>query len=114
MSTEQDLSGQFPMLPSTATVGQAQPADLPPAEVTSTSVDEGQNRTVTVTITPQRDVRLVLVEVPDATVLSATAAGRAVPSIAGDEPFRLLFHAPPERGLVLELEWPVPRPRPCG
>ena len=82
--------------------------------VRSTSTDAGGNRTVTVTVTPQRDVRLVLVEVPDAIVLSATAAGREVPSIAGDRAFGCCSTRRRTAAWCSNWRSPAPRRPPCG
>ncbi len=98
----EDLSAQFPLLEGNLATGPAEPARLPAPTLT---VDDdqisGATRTLTVTIHPHRDVRLVAVSAPDITVLSATAQGREMP--VQDKGFRLLFHAPPPAGVTVRL-----------
>jgi hypothetical protein len=102
VSRQQDLSTEFPLLPTDTTVGPAAVAGLKPAVVTVDSnvpAADG-SRTVRLTVHPQRTVRLLYLQVTAGTVLSASAAGREVP-VRGQ--FSLLFHAPPDGGLIVEL-----------
>lgn len=105
VGTEQDLSPFFPLLPTDTTIGAAPiaPLQAPEVEVVSDESAVNGNRRVDLLITPQRQSRLVHVQVPDATVVSATAHGREVPVREGAG-FTLLFHAVPDEGLDLSLE----------
>ncbi len=115
--TKQYLTGttnphaQFPPLADrTMLVGTAQPAALPPPVVaTVADVTAGGRRTLTLTVVPQRDVRLVYLGIEGATVTGATVDGRAVPPEALDD-FGVLFHAPPPGGLPVTLTLADPGP----
>ena len=102
-----DLSAGFPLLPDDAWIGPAQAAALPAPELTTVSnITAGDRRTVELLIKPQREVRLVYLQVRGAGVLEATADGRAVRVDGGStgvDPFGLLFHAPPATGLSVRL-----------
>lgn len=102
VSEKQDLSAQFPLLPADTTVGPAAAADLaaPKVEVVSDTTNADGTRSLQLNIVPQRESRLVFIQLPGADVRSASAAGRTIP--AQDE-FELLFQAVPEKGLVLDL-----------
>jgi hypothetical protein len=97
-----DLSAEFPLLHGDLATGTAKAADLP-APTLSVGSDQtsGDTRTLTVTIHPNRDVRLVTLSAPDVTVLSATAQGREMS--LPDHGFQLLFHAPPAAGVTVHL-----------
>ena len=61
--------------------GPAEQADLPAPELTVDSdIYTGGIRTLTVTVRPQRAVRLIYLEVPDTTVFAATVEGEPVPA----------------------------------
>ncbi len=100
-----DLSAEFPLLEGTMAIGPAEAADLPAPRLT---VDgdraDGGTRVLTVTVHPQRTVRLVELSAPDAKVISATAQGRAMtlPGSSSDG-FELVFHAPPPEGVTVQL-----------
>jgi hypothetical protein len=97
-----DLSAEFPLLHGNLATGPAKAADLP-APTLSVGSDQtsGDTRTLTVTIHPNRDVRLVTLSAPDVTVLSATAQGREMS--LPDHGLQLLFHAPPAAGVTVHL-----------
>jgi hypothetical protein len=99
------VSAEFPVITNSADVGPAQAAaNLPPPTVTTTSgTTSGGRRTIDLTVTPRRNVRLVYLQVEDATVTSATVDGRSVPSSALGDHFSVLFHAPPAAGLPVTL-----------
>lgn len=98
----QDLSSDFGLIEGEAMVGDAEPMDLAAPEITvvSEQVVDG-NRVLELKIVPQRTGRLIYLEVKEGSVLSATAQGHEAP--INDEPFSLLFHAPPSEGLNLRL-----------
>ncbi|MET0863261.1 MAG: M28 family peptidase [Nakamurella sp.] len=91
--------------------GPAQQADLPPPDLTVDS-DEYVNgiRTLTVTVRPQRAVRLVYLEVPDSTVIAATVEGEPVPAEDISANFGVMFHAPPAAGATFVLQLGSPGP----
>ena len=104
VSTRQDLSGQFPVIGDDTLTGPATVADLPAPTVTVVSDRTvGGRRNVTLKITPQRDVRLVYFQVPDAPVVNATVQGREVPTENIGDHFGVLFHAPPDDGITVDL-----------
>ncbi len=113
VSGRENLVAQFPPLDDRELLtGPAPAAALPAPTVTTVSdTTAAGRRTLTLTITPQRPVRLVYLEVEDATVLSATVAGRDVAASALGGGFGVLFHAPPAEGLrvtlVLDTTGPV-------
>lgn len=101
------LAQLFPVLPSTGTLatGPAEPADLPPPTVVLASDQtNGSVRSLTLQIVSHRDARAIYVEIAAGTVVSATAEGRTVTLPAADEPFELMYHAPPDGELVLTLQ----------
>jgi hypothetical protein len=99
-----DVSTEFPVITDSAEVGPAQAASLPAPTVTTTAdTTSGGRRTIDLTVTPQRDVRLVYLQVENAAVTSATVDGRSVPSTALGRHFSVLFHAPPAAGLPVSL-----------
>ncbi len=84
-------------------VGDAEVADLPPATV-ETLADrvDGDRRTVTVRVTPQRDVRLLVVDLgtDGGEVTAAEVEGREVPADAlGGGGLWVTFHGPPDDGV---------------
>ncbi len=104
VSTSQDLSAQFPPIRHSTFTGPAPVADLPAPTVTVASDNtSGGRRSVTLKITPQRDVRLVYFQLPEAHVVSATVQGRAVPAADITDHFGVLFHAPPDGGITVDL-----------
>ncbi|MEV6966192.1 M28 family peptidase [Hamadaea sp. NPDC051192] len=103
-SGTENVEAKFPLLHGDVASGPAQAADLPAPSLTATSSTvEGSRRTMTLLIKPNRDVRLVYLQVPGVKVTSATVAGRAVPSDALTGDFGVLFHAPPADGLTVTL-----------
>jgi hypothetical protein len=100
-----DLTGEFPILPTDMATGPAQPAPLP-APVVAVTADQsfGGTRTVTLTLTSQRSVRLAYLRVEsDTKLLRATVDGRPVPADQMVPHLGILFHAPPRDGLVITL-----------
>ncbi len=88
--------------------GEADVADLPAPElvVEPTSGGDGTRRW-TASVTPQRDVRLLALEVvaDGGTVTAASAEGREVPEEAlGSDRLFLTFHAPPDDGVQFTVE----------
>ncbi|MGY1743301.1 MULTISPECIES: M20/M25/M40 family metallo-hydrolase [unclassified Blastococcus] len=83
--------------------GPAEVADLPPATVeTVADRTEGDRRTVTVRVTPQRPVRLVVLDLDadGGRLVAAEAEGRDVPADAlGGDRLWITFHAPPAGGV---------------
>ncbi|NUT36741.1 MAG: M28 family peptidase [Hamadaea sp.] len=103
-SGREDLAERFPLLHDDIAAGPAQTANLPAPSLTLTSSTAGPSqRAVTLNLKPNRAVRLVYLQVRDAKVLSASAAGRMVPAEEIGEDFGLLFHNPPAEGLVVTL-----------
>ncbi len=99
-----DLSGTFPLLSNDDATGPAAAAELPaPAVTVVADMSAGGRRTVRLTITAQRPVRLVYFRVEGATVLGATVDGRDVPASKLTAQFGLVFHAPPAQGLPVTL-----------
>lgn len=114
MNRRQDISKSFPLLRGQRQFGEATAAELPAPtlEVVSQSVD-GDRRTVTVLLKPQREARLVFLGVPENVgVLKAAAGGRAVPPNALEKPFGLLFHAPGAEGVTITLTFDTAQPVP--
>ena len=105
---EGDLPVEFPYLDGRLALGDAEPADLPAPELTVTDdTRSGDRRRLEVTVAPQRDVRLLALEVrtDGGTVLAAEAQGRAVPEAAlGSGRLLVTFHAPPEEGVRFTVE----------
>ena len=105
VTRREDLTTTFPMLrgrgAGTATVGDARPAPLAPAEVrlVGASVERG-DRQLRLRITSARGARVLQLTQQQGRVLTATARGREVP--IGDR-FELRFHALPAEGLDLDL-----------
>ncbi|MGY1772855.1 M20/M25/M40 family metallo-hydrolase [Blastococcus sp. SYSU D00813] len=88
--------------------GPAEPADLPPSTVTVLADEvSGDRRTVTVRVTPQRDVRLVVLDLgtDGGEVTAARVQGRAVPGEAlGGDRLWVTFHGPPDGGVEATVE----------
>ncbi|MEG3634259.1 M28 family peptidase [Micromonospora palythoicola] len=88
--------------------GPAQPADLPaPRLDVLTDTTANGERTLTLRLTPQRQVRLTTLHVDTNTaeVRRAVVAGRSVPveSRDGRWGFGVVFHAPPPEGIEVTL-----------
>ncbi len=99
------LGTEFGLLADEFAVGPAEAADLPAPEVTvDADAVTGDTRSLTVTVTPRRDVRLIYLELPDATVTGATVQGREVPPGEIGDRFGIEFHAPPAEGVTFDLE----------
>ena len=97
-----DLSAEFPLLSGTVTTGPAKPAALPsPTLTVDADSTAGGTRSLTLTVHPQRSVRLVDLTAPGVTVRSAVVQGRSMP--VPDKGFHLLFHAPPPGGVTVRL-----------
>nr|WP_205807382.1 M28 family peptidase [Micromonospora sp. HNM0581] len=103
------VADEFPGIGGDALLGgPAQPADLPAPrlDVQADSAETGA-RTLTMRLTPQRQVRLVTLHVDanTATVRSARVAGRQVPveQREGRWGFGIVFHAPPPEGIEIIL-----------
>jgi hypothetical protein len=105
VSSRGALPVDFPYLAGAEVVsGPAEPAALPaPVVETVSDTRIGENREITVRVTPQRTgVRLLTLElsVEGGTVIRGRAAGRAVDEQAlGEDRLWLTFHAPPAGGL---------------
>jgi hypothetical protein len=99
------LPADFPYLAGADVVsGPAEPADLPaPVVETVSDTVVGENREITVRVTPQRPgVRLLALDlsVEGGTVVRARLAGRSVAEGAlGEDRLWVTFHAPPAGGL---------------
>jgi hypothetical protein len=103
-----DLPLDFPYLRGEVWTGEADVADLPAPELVAepTAGNEGARRW-TVTVTPQRAVRLLALEVvaDGGTVTVASAEGRDVPEEAlGSDRLFVTFHAPPADGVRFTVE----------
>jgi Peptidase family M28 len=99
-----DISATFPIVTGEVDTGPATAANLP-APTISTTADTaaGGTRTVSLTVTSHRTVRLVDLQVEGATVLRATVDGRPVPASVVGAHFGVEFHAPPNGGLPVTL-----------
>jgi hypothetical protein len=99
------LGAQFPPLGDKELLtGPAQAAPLAAPTVTKdgdTTADG--RRTLTLTVTPQRAVRLVYLGVEGSTVVSATVGGREVGANGLGADFGVLVHAPPAEGQKVSL-----------
>ncbi|WP_433050192.1 M28 family peptidase [Dactylosporangium sp. CS-033363] len=108
VKSHQQLNRQFPVLPEgELSVGPAEAANLPAPQATVVSDEKsGDQRTLTLHIASQRDVRFLSFygEVGDHRVLSATVAGRSAKTyIADQDRFGVVFHGPPPAGLDVTL-----------
>jgi MFS family permease len=102
VSGHEDVASTFPLLGDGVWTGKAEAADLPAPEVTTDSdTTSGGVRTLELTIAPQRQVRLVSMNVADAGVRSAEVEGRDVP--VADGTFDVVFNAPPADGVHVTL-----------
>jgi hypothetical protein len=103
-----DLPVAFPYLEGELALGDAEPADLPAPEPTvDADAQVGGARRFTVTVAPQRDVRLLALEVTTdgGSVTSAAAEGRDVAGTAlGSDRLFVTFHAPPDEGVRFTVE----------
>jgi hypothetical protein len=76
-----DISATFPIVSGEVDTGPATAANLPaPTIATTADTTTGATRTVSLTVTSHRTVRLVDLQVEGATVTSATVDGRPVPA----------------------------------
>lgn len=101
----------FGLIHGSVTTGPAQPADLTAPELTL--VDDttaGGTRTVTFTVRPRPDARLVYLAIDDAPVTGATFQGREVPSDELADGLSVVFHAPPDDGVDVTVELGSPDP----
>jgi len=125
---QEDLSAPFGLFDGVVQTGSAQPATLlaPLLTVVSESAAASASgtsatgtsttsaptaaapttagRTLTLTLTPQRAVRLIYLDLPDSTVRRAVVDGREVPAEGLAGRFGVVFHAPPTGGLTVVLE----------
>jgi hypothetical protein len=103
-----DLPVDFPYLEGELALGDAEPADLPAPELTvDADARVGDARRFTVTVAPQRGVRLLALEVrtDGGSVTSAAAEGRDVaPAALGSDRLFVTFHAPPDEGVRFTVE----------
>jgi hypothetical protein len=117
----QDLSQTFPVFgDEPIAAGAAQAADLPAPElvVVADTTNAAGERSLVMKVKPQRDVRLVYLQVSGAVVAKAIVDYRRVPlesgggdtvfasdgsTVVGVGDFALVFHAPPEAGLDVRL-----------
>jgi hypothetical protein len=105
----EDLATAFGVLPDGASTGPAEAAPLPAPELQVVAdTTQGGQRTLILTLLPQRSVRLAYLEVQSGPrIVSATVAGRPVegePFLRGPaDRFAVLFHAPPDEGITLRL-----------
>nr|WP_239124011.1 M28 family peptidase [Rhizocola hellebori] len=98
VSKEEFSVAGFPMLEGVWT-GQAQQASLPPPLVTVLSEQTvSGGRTVRLRVAPQRDVRLIYLDVAGREIM---VQGKAFPGREGQ--LQLLFHAPPPEGLEVTV-----------
>jgi hypothetical protein len=108
VSARGDLSLDFPYLDGEVWTGEADVAELPAPELVAepASASDGARRW-TVTVVPQRDVRLLALELvtDGGTVSAASAEGRDVPESAlGTDRLFVTFHAPPDDGVRFTVE----------
>jgi hypothetical protein len=108
VSARGDLPLDFPYLRGEVWTGEAAVAELPAPELVAepASATEGTRRW-TVTVTPQRAVRLLTLEVvaDGGTITRALAEGRDVPEAAlGSDRLFVTFHAPPDDGVQFTVE----------
>ncbi|WP_369254380.1 M28 family peptidase [Geodermatophilus amargosae] len=104
VGTPRTLPHDYPYLAGRAVAaGPAEVAGLPaPTVEVVDDRSSGGQRTVTVRVTPQRDVRLVVLDLgaPGGAVTAARVAAREVPADAlGEDRLWIPFHAPPAGGL---------------
>jgi hypothetical protein len=109
-----DLPLEFPYLDGEVWTGEADVAALPAPDLTVQATPDGDGRRLQVEIVPQREVRLLALEVvtDGGTVTAAAAEGRDVPADAlGSDRLFVTFHAPPDDGVrftvAVEGEGPV-------
>ena len=103
----EDLPIDFPYVTGEVAAGDAEVADLPAPEITvEDDTTAGGQRQIQLRVAPQREVRLVAVEVvtDGGSVTAASAEGRDVPESAlGEDRLFLTFHAPPEDGIAVTV-----------
>jgi len=90
-------------------VGPAQPAALPaPALTVSSDSTSGDRRNLSITVTPQREVRLIYLLLPGAAVARASVAGHEIPTSVFADGTGVVFNGPPDRdtstGVTFDLE----------
>lgn len=101
VGAHEDLSRSFAMLPPGVWTGAATAADLPAPRVTVvTDRTAGGQRTLTVRIEPQREVRLV--DLSAGGIVRAVVEGRDVP-VGADGAFHATLHAPGDDGVELQV-----------
>jgi hypothetical protein len=85
--------------------GPAQAATLPAPNLTlERDTHEGDTRTMTLRLAPQRQVRLTGLNIDQATlVIAATVQGQQVPVDPSTRGFGFVFHAPPAGGVEITL-----------
>jgi Peptidase family M28 len=99
-----DISDAFPIVTGEVDTGPATAANLPAPTISTTAdTTAGGTRTVSLTVTSHRAVRLVDLQVEGATVLRAAVDGRSVPTSVVGVHFGVEFHAPPDGGLPVTL-----------
>ena len=89
--------------------GPAQPAALPaPALTVSSDSTSGDRRNLSITVTPQREVRLIYLLLPGAAVARASVAGHEIPTSVFADGTGVVFNGPPDRdtstGVTFDLE----------
>lgn len=105
VSGSSDVSAPFGLFDRPVATGPAAAADLaaPAVAVVNDSTSDG-HRSLTLTITSQRPVRLIYLDLPGSVVRRATIEGREVPADELGGGFGVVFHGPPPDGLTVELE----------
>jgi hypothetical protein len=108
---QRDLTAEFGLFEGEVRAGTAQPAVLPaPVLTVGSDISTAITRTLTLTLTPRRAVRMIYLDLPDSTVLRAVVDGREVPAEGLAGRFAVVFHAPPANGLTVVLELDTPGP----
>jgi len=105
----EDLRGTFGLLGVGVLTGPAQPAALPaPALTVSSDSTSGDRRNLSITVTPQREVRLIYLLLPGAAVARASVAGHEIPTSVFADGTGVVFNGPPDRdtstGVTFDLE----------
>jgi Peptidase family M28 len=105
----EDLRGTFGLLGTGVLTGPAQPAALPaPALTVSSDSTSGDRRNLSITVTPQREVRLIYLLLPGAAVARASVAGHEIPTSVFADGTGVVFNGPPDRdtstGVTFDLE----------
>ena len=105
----EDLRGSFGLLGADVLSGPAQAAALPaPAVAVAADRTSGDRRTLSITVTPQRDARLIYLLLPGAVVSRASVAGQEIPTSVFADWTGVVFNGPPDRavegGVTFDLE----------